>query len=37
VAAFFDFVGGILFLVESRIMRRKEIARQKQFPMERRI
>jgi hypothetical protein len=27
VAAFFDFVDGILFLVESRIMRRKALAR----------
>ena len=37
VAAFFDFVGGILFLVESRIMKRKDIAREKQYPMERRL
>ena len=37
VGAFFNFTGGILFLVEARIMRRKEIAREKQFPMEQRV
>ena len=37
VAAFFDFVDGILFLVESRIIKRKEVARQRQFPMEKRV
>ena len=37
VAAFFDFVAGFLFLVESRIMKKKQVARQRQFPMEKRV
>merc|ERR1712001_222676 len=37
VGAVFDYVAGVLFLVEARIMRRKEIARDKQYPMEQRV
>ena len=37
VGAVFDYVAGVLFIVEARIMRRKEIAREKQYPMEQRV
>lgn len=37
VGAFFDFLGAFLFIVEARIIRRKEIAREIQFPMEQRV
>ena len=37
VGAVFDYIAGVLFLVEARIMRRKEIAREKQYPMEQRV
>jgi hypothetical protein len=32
-----DFVAGVLFIVEARVMTRKEIARERQFPMEQRV
>jgi len=37
VGAVFNYVSGVLFLVEARIIRRKEIAREKQYPMEQRV
>jgi len=37
VGAVFDFIAGVLFIVEARIMTRKEIARERQFPMEQRV
>ena len=37
VGAVFSEVAGVLFLIEARIIRRKEIARDKQFPMEQRV
>lgn len=37
VGAFFDFLGAILFMIEARIIRRKEIAREIQYPMEQRV
>ena len=37
VGAVADFVAGVLFIVEARIMTRKEIARERQFPMEQRV
>merc|ERR1711884_237840 len=37
VGAVFDYVAGVLFIVEARIIRRKEIAREKQYPMEQRV
>jgi hypothetical protein len=37
VGIFFMFVSGILFMVEARIMARKEIAREIKFPMEKRV
>ena len=37
VGAFLDIVGAILFIIEARIMRRKEIAREIQYPMEQRV
>ena len=37
VGAAFDYIAGVLFIVEARIMRRKEIAREKQYPMEQRV
>lgn len=37
VGVFFSFVDGILFIVEARIMQRKEIAREMRFPMEQRV
>eukprot|EP00096_Caligus_rogercresseyi_P002216 TRINITY_DN14296_c0_g1_i1.p1 TRINITY_DN14296_c0_g1~~TRINITY_DN14296_c0_g1_i1.p1 ORF type:complete len:229 (-),score=33.81 TRINITY_DN14296_c0_g1_i1:229-915(-) len=37
VGVAFEFVGGVLFIVEARIMARKEIAREQQYPMEKRV
>merc|ERR1712077_11500 len=37
VGAVFNYVSGVLFIVEARIIRRKEIAREKQYPMEQRV
>ncbi|CAB4063977.1 unnamed protein product [Lepeophtheirus salmonis] len=37
VGVVMEFVSGVLFIVESRIMLRKEIAREKQYPMEKRV
>ena len=37
VGVVFMYVCGILFLVEARIIMRKEIAREKQYPMEQRV
>lgn len=37
VGAVFNYVSGVLFLVEARIIKRKEIAREKQYPMEQRV
>ena len=37
VGVFAMFVDGVLFLVEARIIQRKEIAREMKFPMEQRI
>lgn len=37
VGAFLDFLSAILFVIESRIVRRKEIARDIQYPMEQRV
>jgi hypothetical protein len=37
VGALFDFVAGVLFIVEARIIARKEIAREQQFQMERKV
>jgi len=37
VGAVFDWVAGVLFIVEARIMTRKDIARERQFPMEQRV
>ena len=37
VGAFLDFLSAILFIIESRIVRRKEIAREIQYPMEQRV
>ncbi|XP_059086490.1 uncharacterized protein LOC131883143 [Tigriopus californicus] len=37
VGVFFSYVDGILFIVEARIMQRKEIAQEMRFPMEQRV
>ena len=37
VGAFLDFLGAILYILEARIMARKEIAREIQYPMEQRV
>jgi len=37
VGVVFQYVSGILFLVEARIIQRKEVAREKQYPMEQRV
>lgn len=37
VGALFDYIAGILFIVEARIIARKEIAREQQYPMERKV
>ena len=37
VGVFAAAVSGILFLVEARIITRKEIARERMFPMEKRV
>ena len=37
VGVVFQYVSGVLFLVEARIILRKEIAREKQYPMEQRV
>lgn len=37
VGVFFQFVSGILFLIEARIITRKELARERRYPMEQRV
>ncbi len=37
VGVTFMFVSGVLFMIEARIIMRKEMAREKQFPMEKRV
>ncbi len=37
VGTFFMFVSGVLFMVEARIIARKEIARERMYPMEQRV
>ena len=37
VGVFASVVSGILFMVEARIITRKEIARERMFPMEKRV
>jgi len=37
VGAFLDFLGAILYILEARIMARKEVAREIQYPMEQRV
>ena len=37
VGALFDFIAGTLFIVEARIIARKEIAREMQYPMEKAV
>lgn len=37
VGALFDYIAGILFIIEARIIARKEIAREQQYPMERKV
>lgn len=37
VGCVFLYVAGVLFIVEARIMLRKDIARERQFPMEKRV
>ena len=37
VGVFFQYVSGVLFLVEARIIQRKDVAIQRRYPMERRI
>ena len=37
VGGVFDFIAGVLFIVEARIMARKEIARERQYPMEHKV
>ena len=37
VGVVMEYIAGVLFLVEARIIRRKEMARDEQFPMEKRV
>ena len=37
VGALFDYIAGVLFIVEARIIARKEIAREQQYPMEKAV
>ena len=37
VGVVLEYIAGVLFLVEARIIRRKEMAREEQFPMEKRV
>ncbi len=37
VGVVFQYVCGVLFLVEARIIARKEVARERQYPMEQRV